>query len=454
MVDVRMCTKAFENNRSRYIDTWKKFLTFPSISTDPAYQSSCLDCAKWLSGELGRMGFTTELLETSGKPVVWAERKGKPGAPTVLYYGHYDVQPVDPLDQWLSPPFEPTLRDDRIYARGAEDNKGQTAYVLSAIEYLISQNALQCTLKICIEGEEETGSKGISHTIPSWSERLKADVLMVCDTGVVPTKAPTITMGLRGLCGCTVSLTGATHDLHSGVHGGVALNAASAMCRLVASLHSPDGSIAVEGYYDAVVPPTKEDFALANEFVIPAEMYEKLVGVKPLGGERSRSIVDRRGFRPTIEINGVHSGYGGPGSKTIIPNMAIAKITARLAGGQVPDKSLALIERHLEKHTPEGLKLEISQREIAGPALSLSSASAPIKKAREALVAMSDMTPVFMWEGASIPIIPLLVKHSGAEPVLVGFGDEEDKIHAPNESFGIDQYRKGFLYASLFLGSF
>jgi acetylornithine deacetylase/succinyl-diaminopimelate desuccinylase-like protein len=445
--------QTFERERDRYLAEWKDLLRFPSISTDPARVPDCLRCADWLVTHVARMGCDARLLPTAAKPVVYAERKGDPSRPAVLFYGHYDVQPVDPLDEWLSPPFEPTLRDGRVYARGAEDNKGQLFYVLKAIEALVRRGQPLPTLKIVIEGEEESGSRGITEALPGWRDRLKADVLMVTDTGQVPSRAPTIVMGLRGMLHLTVVLRGARHDLHSGVHGGRAPNAAQGMTRLLASLDNPDGSVAVRGFYDGVAPPSPRERALAAASASSAADYEAMTGVQPLAGEQDFAPEERVGFRPCLDVNGLRAGYDGAGTKTIIPARALAKLTARLVPAQDPDACLRAIVAHLERHTPAGLRLEIPEKGVGGPGFRLNPDSALIAKAQKVLDTLGEQKTVFLWEGASVPVVTALSQVSGAEPLLVGFGREEDCVHAPNESFSIEQFRLGYLYAASMLAA-
>lgn len=441
----------YQENWNRFLEEWKTLLSFQSISTDPSYNDACTECAQWLIEHLKGMGLETELLDTPGKPVVYGFYKGKEGAQTVLYYGHYDVQPVDPVEDWDSPPFEAALRGERLYARGAQDNKGQTFYFLKALETLIKNDALHCNVKIFLEGEEECGSKGITAVIPEWEERLQGDVLMVCDTGAVAAGVPTVTMGLRGILHLEARIEGINHDLHSGSHGGLVKNPAMEMARLMATLHDDKGKIQVEGFYEGVEDIDPEDRTLANAAPFDAGAYEKQIGAPPQGGEEGFSPAERKGFRPTIEINGFHSGYGGPGGKTIVPSFAEVKLSSRLVSKQDPQACLDRFVAHLEKHAPDGLKLIISHASVGGPALSLSSKSPVIQKARGVLEELSPNPPVFSWEGGSIPVVASLAAASGAEPLLVGFGLEEDRIHAPNESFSIKQFEQGFLYAAMML---
>ncbi len=448
-------TAQFAANEPRYIEEWKELLRFQSISTDPTYDGDCERCAKWLVSHLETIGFVSRLIQTEGKPVVFAEyiapHKATQATKTVVFYGHYDVQPVDPLELWQSKPFEPEVRGGRLYARGAQDNKGQLWYVVKALELLIQEGALRCNVKLLLEGEEEHGSAGIAAALPGWGDLAKGDVLMVCDTGTMDPAVPTITMGLRGIAACTVEVKGPSKDLHSGVHGGIARNPALELARLLSTLHNLDGSIAVEGFYEGVPPIDPADAALQNTPPLTDEQYQQLVGVLPQGGEVKFTPLERNGFRPTIDINGIHSGYGGPGSKTIIPASALAKITCRLVYGQDPERTMERLKSHLRSHLPKGCELVVSEEHLGGGALRLTSKSKLMELARTTLKDVCGRDPIFRWFGASIPIIAALAEVSGAEPLLVGFGLEEDNIHAPNESFALEQFKRGFLYAGLML---
>lgn len=443
--------RIFAQEKARFLNEWSEFLRFRSISTDSAFSEDCEACCLWVSAHLEKLGFTVEILRGEGKPIVFAERRGDASKSSILFYGHYDVQPVDPLELWKTPPFEPQVRDGRMYARGAQDNKGQLFYVLKAIETLVKEDQLRCSVKVIIEGEEEAGSGHLSEVLPRIKERLRADVLMVCDTGTLDASLATITMGLRGIVGCEVRLRGPKYDLHSGVHGGLLRNPATEIARLVATLHNSDGSIAVKDFYRDVTVPSEEDRALANQAPYELERYEEVVGMKPDGGEAGYSIAERRGFRPTIEINGIHGGYGGEGGKTIIPSFASVKISSRLVAGQDPQWCLDAIVNHLRERTPKGLTFEVVYAEAGGRAVSLSARAPVVSAARAVLDQVCNGRTIFIWEGASIPIVADLARLSGASPLLVGFGLEEDCIHAPNESFSIEQFERGFLYATLFL---
>ena len=448
-IDLAVAAREFDANRERYVENWKTAVRFPSVGADPEHAKDCHACASWFAKRLGDAGFVTELLETGAPPVVFAERRGKKGSPVILIYGHYDVQPADPLEEWKTPPFEPVFKDGRLYGRGAQDNKGQLVYVLAALETLhrLAGGDL-CTIKVLLEGQEESGSTALSRELPGWADRVKADVLMVADTFMADSGAPSIVMGLRGLVHLTLTVEGPLRDLHSGSHGGLAQNPADALCRLIASFHRRDGSIAVKGFTKGCrLPTARERELLSREGFDPAR-YQALSGVPPTGGEAALPPLERLGFRPTIEVNGIHGGYGGSGSKTIIPARAFAKLSARLAGGQEPARALAAIEAHAKAHVPAGLRVTVSEATVGGPALRLDADSPLAARAAAVLREVCGRDPVFHWEGASIPVLSLLARGAGgAQPLLVGFGHEEDQVHAPNESFALERFRLGYLYA-------
>lgn len=452
MISRRQLEQFYEANHERILTEWKDFLRFASISADPKHDSDCRACASWLHHHLEGIGLKSDLVETPGKPLVLAEHRGPEGSPTILVYGHYDVQPVDPLDQWQTPPFEPSLRHGRLYARGAEDDKGQVFYVIKAVEALLQTHALNATVRVIVEGEEEHGSHGILSFLDGNPPDLKADILLVQDTQVVATGQPTLVMGLRGVINLTATLEGASHDLHSGIHGGIAPNAATGMARMLATLHDADGRVAVPGFYDGVDAPSEMERRLANAVPFDSSAYERAAGVPPVAGEPGFTPAERTGFRPCLDINGVHSGYGGAGGKTIIPGHAVAKISARSVAGQNPKAVLDAIIAHLRRNTPPGLRLTISDGYAPGPGFRLNLHSSAVGLAKKALESVCGEPVAYLWEGASIPVVARLAETAGAEPLLIGFGEEDDCIHAPNESFALSQFRKGFLFAATFLG--
>lgn len=402
-----------ERIRNEYFE----LLRIPSVGADPAHLADCVKCANWWKGWLEPLGFTVELLETAGNPpVVFAERPGDLNRPTALLYGHYDVQPVDPIELWDTPPFEPTVKGDRVYCRGANDDKGQTFAFLCGLRAMIERGDALPTIKVLLEGQEESGSTAMTAMAPGLKDRIRADVLLVCDTDVAPDGRLAIVAGLRGTMHFTIRMRAGDHDLHSGTHGGVAPNPAQKLCELVASLHNADNTIAVEGFMDGVVPPSDE--------------------------ERRLSTTDERlSFLPTIEVNGICSGYTGAGSKTIIPCEAFAKMSMRLVPGQVPSECMKRVEEHLMARKPEGVELWLDEVSKGAPGFRLPVESPLFVIAKDILKELDDgRDPVFLWEGASIPVISTLREISGAAPLLVGFGMEEDRIHAPNESYSFRQF--------------
>jgi acetylornithine deacetylase/succinyl-diaminopimelate desuccinylase-like protein len=436
----------FAQARDRFVSEWADLLRFKSISSDSAYRGDCAACARWLCDHLQRIGFETHLWSSDTLPLVFGSLPGNPNKPTVLIYGHYDVQPPEPLDLWRSGPFEPIVRDGRMYARGAQDNKGQLFAIIKALEALKAGDADLPTIKLLIEGEEESGSGALTRGIPSWSSSLKADILVVADTLQVAPNTPTITMGLRGIAKCEVEVHGPAHDLHSGLYGGVVLNPLQALSKILAALHNEDGSIAVPGFYDGITLPSVEDRAQAQAAPINYEKMAADLGVPLCGGERHLAPIERRGFRPTLEINGIGGGHQGPGGKTVIPAKAFAKLSIRLAAGQCPQETLQRVTTFIEAAAPEGVRVSVTGASVGGAAFQLSTASAVVQKAREAIRNGFGKDAVLLWEGASVPIIPLLAEAAGAEPLLVGFGLEEDLIHSPNESFSLEQFEQVFRY--------
>lgn len=440
----------YSTHQERFISEWKEFLSFRSISADPAFHEHCDSCAEWVRAHLAKMGFTAEVWKTSSRPVVFAERAGNSAKPTILFYGHYDVQPVDPLDLWETGPFEPEIRAGRMYARGAEDNKGQVFSYFKALEALIATGTDLPTIKIIIEGEEECGSEALHAELPGWGQRLKADILMVADTGMVAAGVPTITMGLRGIAQCEVRAYGPKMDIHSGVYGGMVVNPLQAVSKLLSSLYREDGSVAVPGFYDGVEAPTDKQRAFANGAPVNLEEMSAFLGVPFSGGEKAFTPLERRGLRPTLEINGIGGGYQGAGGKTVIPSYSFAKLSMRLVAGQDPDRVLASLVSFLKKEPPAGITIEVVDAGVGGPALQLPAESAVVDLAQKAIRHGFEREPAYVWEGASIPIIPLLSKAAGAAPLLVGFGMAEDNIHSPNESYSLRQFEEGFRYVTSF----
>ncbi|MBO5905001.1 MAG: M20/M25/M40 family metallo-hydrolase [Kiritimatiellae bacterium] len=434
-----------EDIRREYFE----LLRFESVGADPAKLKECVSCALWLKKWLEAIGFEGELLMNeikNGKaepPVLYAEKIGSEGAPTVLIYGHYDVQPSDPLSEWLTPPFEPTEKDGRIYCRGSQDDKGQFFAFLNGIkDYLATNPSIVPTIKIILEGQEESGSEALIAMAESMRKRIAADVLLVCDTSAASDLRPAIVAGLRGVSHFTICLKGPSRDLHSGSYGGIAPNPAQAIAELVASLHNPDGSIAVEGFYNGIERPTSEEIAAAEAGGDTQETYEADIGCEAVGGEEGKSIIERNSFEPTIEVNGIHSGYSGPGSKTVIPSEAFAKISMRLVPGQSTRAVRDAVTKHLKAHCPRGMTLLIEDYTLGAGGFRLPLASPLFRLASDVLSEMDNRGAVYQWDGASIPVISVLKEISGAAPLIVGWGQAEDKIHSPNESYSLAQFQK------------
>jgi acetylornithine deacetylase/succinyl-diaminopimelate desuccinylase-like protein len=338
-----------------------------------------------------------------------------------------------------------------VYCRGAQDDKGQFFSFLCGLRDFLAACKSAPTLKFVFEGQEESGSGALSALLPQLKERLRADVLLVCDTGAAADLRPAIVAGLRGVSHFTVRLSAAACDLHSGRYGGIAPNAAQGMAQLLASLHHPDGSIAVEGFCDRAVPPSDEELAAAEASSMTAAEYEAEIGCAPAGGEKGLSLAMRNSFRPTIEVNGIHSGYGGPGSKTVIPCAALAKLSMRLVPGQNPAECLKLVEGHLRRRVPEGMELRVEDVTGDAPAMRLPLNSPVFRLAAHVLSEIDPRGAVFQWDGASIPVVSELARVSGAAPLLVGFGQGEDRIHSPNESFSWRQFALGRAWAKSIL---
>ena len=448
-----------------------ELLRFPTVGAEKEHLRDCVQCATWLKKWLKSIGASAELIVPQGAgnreqgtgdsgfalsvPVVYGEIKGQEGATTVLLYGHYDVQPADPLEEWKTPPFEPTVQGDRVYCRGAQDDKGQVFAFLCGVRELVGgvvpnaphdgSGPLRTTgptIKIVLDGQEESGSVGLFKLLEDKElrKRLTADVMLVCDTSAAADLRPAIVAGLRGVNHFTVTLTAANRDLHSGEYGGIAPNAAQGMIELMASLHNADGSIAVAGFRDGIEPPSHEELEAAEAGMATEEMYAKDIGTEPCGGQLGKTIVQRNCFEPTIEVNGIHSGYGGPGSKTVIPCQAIAKLSTRLVPGQNPAKAYEAVKRHLKDHCPKGMEVELSELTGEAPAFRLPLASPLFRLAEDILKEMDSRGAVFQWDGASIPVIAAIREASGAAPLLVGWGQPEDRIHSPNESYSVRQF--------------
>ena len=431
----------------KVLSEYFELLRYESVGADPSHLRDCVSCASWLRKWLGALGFSAELVypkqEPGGTlppPVVFAERKGGEAAATVLVYGHYDVQPADPVSEWDTPPFEPTMKDGRVYCRGANDDKGQTFALLCGMRDYLAAEGPKLNIKIVLDGQEESGSGALMALAPEMRRRLAADVLLVCDTSAAPSMRPAIVAGLRGVAHFTLRLTGPNRDLHSGEYGGIAPNPAQGMAELLASLHHPDGSIAVAGFRDGIEPPTHEETSAAEAGTPSEEECAADIGCETAGGQMGKTIAQRVSFEPTIEVNGIHAGYGGPGAKTVIPCEAVAKISMRLVPGQSPRGAFAAVRTHLDDRCPKGMKVSFEDVNPGTPAFRLPLASPVFRLASHVLSEMDGRGALFQWDGASIPVLSVLREASGAAPLVVGWGQAQDRIHSPNESYSVEQF--------------
>jgi acetylornithine deacetylase/succinyl-diaminopimelate desuccinylase-like protein len=431
-------------NEPRFITELSEYLRFPSVSAQARHAGDVAACARWLADHCRAIGLDARVHETKGHPIVTARtpRVGGRPKPHYLVYGHYDVQPAEPFDLWKSPPFEPRIEGRSMYARGSTDNKGQHFAHLKAVEaYFKTGTELPCNLTFVIEGEEEVGCESLPPFLRRHRAALRCDAVVVSDTGMPDKRHPALSYGLRGIAAIEVKLHGPSRDLHSGIYGGTVDNPAMALCQLLAKLRDKEGRVAVPGFYDAVRPLAAERQALAR-LPFNAARYRKLLGVPRLFGERGYTPVEQRSARPTVEINGLTSGYQGPGSKTIVPAWASAKLTFRLVPDQHPTKILRLIARHLRRLCPPTLRLEISEGHGGEPYL-VPPAGAQVQAALQALRLAFGCEPVLMREGGSIPIVNEFRKILGADTLLLGLALPDDNLHSPNEKFDLDNFAAG-----------
>lgn len=444
----------FEKIREQQLDELKEWLSIPSISALSEHKGDIHKAADWLAAKLTSAGLeNVEIIPTKGHPLVYADYLHAPGKPTILVYGHYDVQPVDPLHLWETPPFEPSIRDGKLYARGATDDKGQVFLHIKAVEAILKQEGkLPLNIKFCIEGEEEVSSPNLLEFLQTGADRLAADAVLVSDTSLIEKGKPAICTGLRGLCSLEVAIHTANTDLHSGSFGGGVPNALHALVSLLAKLHDDKGRVSIDGFYDDVAPLSAE---MRAEFVkqdFNESKLQKDLALDSLYGEEGFSFVERVGARPTLELNGVYGGFQGEGTKTVIPKEAHAKITCRLVANQNPQDILDKIERHLRAHVPAGATLDIQQGEQAN-AFNIDPSHAFLQAAADAFEKVYGVRALFTKDGGSIPIVETFSRVLTAPVVLMGFGLPDENLHAPNEHFNLDNFDKGLLTIVEFLKS-
>jgi acetylornithine deacetylase/succinyl-diaminopimelate desuccinylase-like protein len=427
------------------LDTLRRFVAIPSVSTDPAYAAEMARGAAFLAEEMGRAGLEhVAVRPTGGHPVVMGDWLHAPGAPTILIYGHYDVQPPDPIGKWLSDPFTPVVRDGRLYGRGASDDKGPVIVALSAIAaFLRGAGALPVNVKLLIEGEEEIGSAHLEAFVAEQAETLAADFVLSADGATWRVDLPTVAVASRGICALELTLTGAAKDLHSGRHGGAVPNPLQAISRLLAGLHDENGAVAVEGFYDAVRAPSAEERHGLTGIPFDEAAYLASIGLRESVGEAGWTMLERNWLRPTLELNGIWGGYSGPGSKTVIPSEAHAKITCRLVPDQAPDAILDGILRHLTRHCPKGVSLTVARE----PGGALPVAVAPdhpgLRLAMRVLEETYGVPALPVRMGATVPIGGIFRHRLGIDTVFFSFATSDEDYHAPNEFFRLARLRDG-----------
>lgn len=430
-------------HQERFLEEIFEFLRIPSISADSAYQADVNRAADWLVQQFEALEVdTVEKCTTPGHPIVLAEKIVDPALPTILVYGHYDVQPPDPLDLWTSPPFEPVIKDEKIYARGACDDKGQVYMHLKALEVLNSMGKLPCNVKFLIEGEEEVGSSNLETFVKANKARLSADIILVSDTSMIANDTPSINVGLRGMSYLEVAVTGPNRDLHSGVYGGAVGNPINILCEMIASLKDENGKITIPGFYDGVIELSHQERDDLAQQPFEQQSYYDALGIAETSGEKGYSILEQTSIRPSLDVNGIWGGYTGEGAKTVLPSKAFAKISMRLVPGQNSARITELFEEHFLKIAPPAVTVKVIPHHGGEPAV-VSTQSVGYQAASQAMLDSFGKVPIPTRAGGSIPIVALFQEVLGLDTVLMGFGLNSDAIHSPNEHYGIFNYLKG-----------
>jgi acetylornithine deacetylase/succinyl-diaminopimelate desuccinylase-like protein len=443
MIIMQVWKEFQEKNKDRFLDELLEMLRIPSVSADSRHNDDIKRCAQMVKDRLLEAGADkAEIHQTKGHPIVYAEKITDEKLPTVLVYGHYDVQPPDPLELWNSGPFEPVIKDGRIYARGACDDKGQFYMHVKAFETMAKTNTLACNAKFMIEGEEEVGSENLEEFVKANKALLKADVVLISDTSMISMEHPSIETGLRGLAYMEVEVTGPERDLHSGVYGGAVANPATALCQMIASLHDENNRVNIPGFYDKVAELTAAERKALNEAPFDLEAYKKDLGIKNIWGEKGYTTLERTGIRPTLEVNGIWSGYTGEGAKTVLPARANAKISMRLVPGQRSAEIEKLFTDHFKKIAPDGVTVKVTPVH-GGEAAVTPTDSMAYKAAEKAIETTFGKKPIPTRGGGSIPIVALFEDALDVKSVLLGFGLDNDNLHSPNEKYDLLNYYKG-----------
>lgn len=430
-------------NKDRFLNELLDLLRIPSVSARTEHKDDMVTCAEAVKARLLEAGADkVEIYPTEGHPLVYGEKIIDPTKPTVLVYGHYDVQPADPLELWNSGPFDPLIKDGKIYARGSCDDKGQFYMHVKALETMVKTNTLTTNIKFCIEGEEEVGSPNLGKFVKTHKELLKADVILISDTAMISLDTPSIDIGVRGLSYIEVEVTGPNRDLHSGVYGGAVANPITILAKMIASLHDENNHITIPGFYDDVAISTEEERKLMAMAPFDAKEYADDLGVKELWGEKGFSTNERTGIRPTLELNGIWGGYTGEGAKTVLPSKAFAKISARLVPNQGSDKITEILINHLQKIAPPYVTVKATLHHGGEPYMTPID-SKGYKAAAKAMETTFGKTPIPVRGGGSIPICALFEKELGLKIVFMGFGLDSDNLHSPNEKFNIENFYKG-----------
>jgi acetylornithine deacetylase/succinyl-diaminopimelate desuccinylase-like protein len=432
-----------DSQRANFEGDLLELLRIPSVSADPAFAPEVRRAAAWVRDKLAAVGLKSEIIDTGGHPIVYAESPPVPGAPVALVYGHYDVQPPDPLDEWTTPPFEPTIRDGKVFARGATDDKGQMlTHVQSLAAWLKVAGKLPLQVKCLIEGEEEVGSEHLGPFLRNNAQRLACNCVVISDTSQFAPGAPAITYGLRGIAYFELRLTGSKQDLHSGVFGGGVANPANAMAKMLAGLVDDQGRITIAGFYDDVIALTDRERKEFASLPFDEAAFKSQLGVEELAGEVGYSTIERRWARPTLDVNGLTSGYQGAGAKTVLPARASAKLSCRLVPNQDPKKVAAGLRKRLTELLPAGIKMELVEHH-GGAGIVMPLDSPYLQAAAAAVETGFQKRPVFIREGGSIPIVNTFAEVLKADVLLLGWGQNDDNPHSPNEKFSLDDYHRG-----------